>query len=355
MSPVNRTALPVDDRVEVVDPAAVPDWDERVLEFPDASVFHSRGWMDVLRQSYSHRSCFLVHQRDGEWRGVFPIAEVRSVLTGCRGVALPFSVFCPLLATDPAALDSLWQAAFRLGARRKWRYLDVRGGDAPDREPPSIEYHAHCLDLTPSLDALFAGFKPTLRTAIRKAQKAGITVETAQSCEAVREFHRLQVLTRRRQGLPPQPASFFDRLHQCLIARDGGAVVLARHEGRAVAGAVFLWFGDRAVFKFGASDPRWLASRSNNLVLWAGIQLCRNRGIHSLHLGRTSLHNTGLRRFKLSWGADETRLSYHRRDCRTRARMEIRDLSEGWHNRLVAWLPAPVLRAVGSVLYRHIG
>jgi len=355
MIPANRTQPKCDGSVEVIDPADVPEWDERVLQFPDASVFHSRGWMEVLRQSYDHRPCFLVHRRDDEWQGIFPVAEVHSRLTGCRGVALPFSDFSPPLASDPTVLDSLWQTAFTLGTRRNWRYLDTRGGDSPDGDAASIEYHAHVLDLTPSLDELFAGFKPTLRTAIRKAQKAGITVETAQSHEAVREFHRLQVMTRRSQGVPLQPASFFDNLHQFLIATRCGEIVLARREGTAIAGAVYLWLGGRAVFKFGASDPRWLASRSNNLVMWAGIQSCRSRGIQSLHLGRTSIQNAGLRRFKLAWGAAETRLSYHRRDCRTKARMQMRDMSVGWHNRLIAWLPLPALRAVGSVLYRHIG
>jgi hypothetical protein len=355
MTPVSCMVSRGDDAVELVDPAAVPDWDERVLQFPEGSVFHSRGWMEVLHQTYGYRPSYLVSRRHNEWRGIFPIAEVRSLLTGPRGVALPFSDFCPPLATEPAALDSLWEAAFGLGMQRGWRYLDSRGGQSPDSAPSSITHYAHILDLTPSPNDLFAGFKPTLRTAIRKAQKAEIPVETSRSLESIREFFRLQVVTRRRQGLPPQPASFFDRLHECVIAKGDGEVVLARHEGRAIAGAVFLWLGNRAVFKFGASDPRWLASRSNNLVMWVGIQSCRSRGIQSLHLGRTSFHNTGLRRFKLAWGPAEMPLAYHRRDCLTRGWLEVREDVAGWQQRLFSMLPTPVLRAVGSMAYRHIG
>ncbi len=341
--------------IEATAPSTVPDWDEQVLQFREGCIFHTRGWLEVLRQSYGFRPLFLVLKKNEKWAGLLPVVEVCSPLTGCRGVALPFSDFCPPLSTEPDVLESLWGAALSLGTQRNWRYLDTRGGGAPDGEPPSIEHYAHILDLTPSQDDLFAGFRPTLRTAIRKAQKSGLTVETARSLESIREFHRLQVMTRRRQGLPPQPAGFFEKLHECLVAKNCGEIVLARHGRRAIAGAVFLWLGHRAVFKFGASDPRWLAFRSNNLVMWAGIQSCRNHGIQSLHLGRTSIHNAGLRRFKLGWGTVETPLAYHRRDCRTKARMEIREDVAAWQNRLFSRLPSPVLRAIGSVAYRHIG
>ena len=42
--------------------------------------------------------------------------------------------------------------------------------------------------------------------------------------------------------------------------------------------------------------------RPNNLVMWEGIKSLMQRGADTLHLGRTSMENEGLRRFKLSRG-----------------------------------------------------
>ena len=119
------------------------------------------------------------------------------------------------------------------------------------------------------------------------------------------EFYRLHVRTRRRHGLPPQPASFVLKIHDEIIKPGLGFVVLASKGSRPVAAAVFLNKGKKAVYKFGASDERHQDLRGNNLVMWEAIQFLAQGGFDTLHLGRTSFGNEGLRRFKLAWGTVE--------------------------------------------------
>jgi hypothetical protein len=72
-----------------------------------------------------------------------------------------------------------------------------------------------------------------------------------------------------------------------------------------------------------------------------------------LHLGRTSLANAGLRRFKLAWGAREQIIEYVRYDLKLRAFVAGKDDAFGWHNRVFRLLPIGVLRLIGTLLYRH--
>ena len=97
-----------------------------------------------------------------------------------------------------------------------------------------------------------------------------------------------------------------------------------------------------------------LELRGNDLVMWAGIKHYASRGFRTLHLGRTSLINEGLRRFKRAWGTREHAIEYFKYDLRKSAFVTDRDQASGWYNRIFAALPLSVSRLLGAVLYRHV-
>ena len=72
----------------------------------------------------------------------------------------------------------------------------------------------------------------------------------------------------------------------------------------------------RAIYKFGASDPKFQELRGNNVVMSRAIEWCAGHGMEALDFGRTETTNDGLRRFKLGWGAEETEIQYSRYDPR---------------------------------------
>src|SRR5205823_295553 len=117
--------------------------------------------------------------------------------------------------------------------------------------------------------------------------------------------------TRKRHGLPPQPVSFFLNIYEEVIKAGLGFLVMAKSGSRPVAAAVFFHHGKSAVYKFGASDESFQELRGNNLVMWEAIQSLARRGFKTLHFGRTSPANAGLRRFKLAWGTTEETISYY--------------------------------------------
>jgi lipid II:glycine glycyltransferase (peptidoglycan interpeptide bridge formation enzyme) len=121
-------------------------------------------------------------------------------------------------------------------------------------------------------------------------------------------------MTRRRQGLPPQPLRFFENIAQYVLAHGHGFVATARWEGKPLAAGVFFHHGRKAFYKFGASDYAFQGLRPNNILFWEVIKRYVDQGIDTLHLGRTSLGNEGLWRFKLGFGALEERIEYYKYD-----------------------------------------
>jgi hypothetical protein len=167
-------------------------------------------------------------------------------------------------------------------------------------------------------------------------------------------YYRLHCGTRRRHGVPPQPRRFFRSIHEHVVSRGNGIVVLAQHDGAVVAGAVFLHFAESAVFKFGAADYRRQDLRASNLVMWTAIKWYAENGFRRLSLGRTDTNDDGLLQFKDGWGGTRRTLSYWRAEQRPRRRTTARGrhpTAASWARDLARRLPVPVLRAIGELVY----
>lgn len=338
-------------------PLGDPDWDASLDRWPDATPFHASSWLRTLAECYGHRFHAAESPVDaGQPASRLLLGEVRSPLLGARLVALPFSDFAPPLGGGEYS-EPWVAAACEQGARLGCRYVEFRGLPGLAASVPSFSrYWAHELDLTLGESRLWTALAPPVRTAVRRAEKSGISVRVLPSAEAVADYYRLHCLTRRRHGAPPQPWSFFSALARNLIIPGLGFVALGYAPGDSVpcAGAVFLTGRPQVVYKFGASDERGRLLRVNNLLMWRSIQHLVQTGAWSLHFGRTDLDQPGLRRFKLGWGARESTLSYFRAAAMTRVFCPEPARREGVAAMLCRLLPLPVARLAGRLLYPHL-
>jgi lipid II:glycine glycyltransferase (peptidoglycan interpeptide bridge formation enzyme) len=268
---------------------------------------------------------------------------------------MPFSDFCAPLVFDGWGQESLMERLLELGRERKWRYFELRGGRETLPAPAAAEkYYSHKLDLTIGIEELFVRFQSPVRRAIRKAEKSGLTVEASKTREAMLDFYRLHVCTRRRHGLPPQSLTFFLNIHEAIIKTGLGFIVLAQRETKPIAAAVFLHSGATALYKYGASDEGVQELRGNNLVMWEGIKRLTGKGLKTLHFGRTSVDNDGLRKFKLSWGTKEEIIEYFRFAFGPNMWVNSYCNASQFHNRLFRRLPLAVNRVAGTLIYPHL-
>jgi hypothetical protein len=339
----------------MIDPLHNSGWDLVVALHRDAGCFHTSAWAKVLHQTYNHQPFYLQFSRGRRLAALIPLMEVRSQFTGRRGVCLPFSDTCEPLIFDPEVAHLVRDRLLCLAQERRWKHLEIRGGKSfQPASSSTAKFYGHTLDLRPRVDELADCFSSAVRRAIRKAQRNDVSVLVARDRQGIDEFYRLHVQTRRRHGLPPQPASFFLNIHEHVIKPGLGFIVVARRGARPIAAAVFFRFGKNAVYKYGASDKRFQEFRPNNLVIWRGIQLLARTGVEKLHFGRTDFGNDGLRRFKLSWDTQEETIDYFRvdpsgRQCFTPVRRD-----GGLHKRIFTRLPLVFNRLAGSILYPHL-
>lgn len=330
------------------------EWDARLGQFADATVFHGTAWLRALHSAYGFEPCCHVSRRQGADVAVLPLVEVNSWLTGRRGVSLPFTDECPALAVDADALRRTFADVCAYGRSRHWRYVEIRGDGQHLGATPSLGFLGHRLTLTRDAAKLFERFSSATRRAVRRAELSGVEIDFGSSMSAMQEFYALVCRTRRRQGLPPAPYRFLEAVRTHLLIPGHGCLVLARHAGAVVAGAVYLHGGTRAIYKYGASDERYQHVRANNLVMWRAIQRYADLGFTTFDFGRTSLGNAGLRNFKLGWATTEYPITYCKFDLRAGRFVTDEDRSSGWHTRVFRAMPPLLSRAIGAALYKHI-
>lgn len=333
-----------------------PDSWREILSHPDVSIFHTQGWEQTLESSYGYKPEYLLIEKAGSGTAILPIMEVKSCLTGKRHISLPYSDYCPPLVKGNYSVRDIVTDLIQIGERNGWHSLELRllNGDEDIEKESCGKYYHHILDLSPGEESIFKKLKEATRRNIRKSWKEGLEVTISEDLADIKLYYNLNCLTRRRHGLPPQPFQFFKCIHEHLIKKRQGIIVLARNRGQIVAGAIFLHVGNKAFYKFGASEKIYQHLRPNNIVLWEGIRWYANNGFKSICFGRNEETNEGLRRYKLGWGAQESMIHYYKYDFRKNGYVKKTNLALGLHTKIFRHAPLFLLRLIGTKIYRHM-
>lgn len=337
--------------MEIVDPLQQATWDEWLFKNGVKTLFNTQAWARTLIDTYNFKPYYLV-KNTAEQNILIPLMEVRNIRGQRRAVSLPFSDRCDLILEGEA--QKILQSTLELGKERGWVDLEFRSPHPVfGEEPGTKHYLEHVIELTAG-SKLYAAFSANTRRNIRKALRSKLKIEIDNRKSGLQSFYRLHCLTRKRHGLPVQPKRFFNNLYKNFIKQAKGDIFVAKFKGRPVAANFYLYSDDVVTFKFGASDKNFQATRPVNLLFWQSIIYYAEKGFRLLHLGRTSIKNSGLLRFKRGWGAKESRLVYHSYDC---SRGEVLVTGEEALVEMIQpvlrKLPLSCLQLLGKMLYRY--
>ncbi|MEN6350242.1 MAG: GNAT family N-acetyltransferase [Syntrophomonas sp.] len=340
----------------LINPVEQENWNNLLLNTAGCSFFHTADWADVLSRSYNYQPLYFCKTKDDKLDCLLPIMEVASPLTGKRGACLPFTDFCEPLAANQNQFQELISWAIELGRKRKWKYLEIRGGEKYlAEEKPSQVFWGHELDLSIGQQQLLSGLRASTRRNINKAQNEKVEVQISGTLNALKAFCRLNVLTRREHGLPPQPYQFFQNLYDRVIAQNKGFLATASVSGQIIAANVYLHFDKEVVYKYGASDRQYQHLRANNLVMWEAIKWSADKGFKQMTFGRTEPEHKGLMQFKAGWGAKPYPIYYYKYDFKGNAFVSESGSIHPSMKKIFSKLPHSALQTLGRILYRHMG
>ena len=342
--------------IQIINPVEHPNWDQLILTNDQSIFFHTSAWARVLHESYRYKPLYFTSIENGKLRALLPIMEVKSFLTGSRGVSLPFADHCPPMAENENAFNEMFKEVINYGKKANWKSIDLKCCVTYLRGTtlPYETYLTHDLDVSHTEQEIFSAFRDSTKRNIKKAIQKSVHVNIRNTMESVKEYYGLNCITRKAHGLPPQPLYFFKKIYEYIISKKKGFVALATYEKKVIAGAIFFQFGNQVIFKYGASDPRHLHLRPNNIVMWEAIKWHCLNGATIFNFGRTELKNKGLLQFKRGWGTKEEILNYYKYDLKKDCFLTREAGIKSSYN-FFRFMPIPILRLTGNLLYRHVG
>jgi len=337
-------------------------WDSFLQEHRHSSVFHSKAWLQALRNTYNYEPiAYTSSPSDSPLRNAIIACRVESWFTGRRLVSLPFSDHSEALVEDSDDLRDLFAELETTLLREKLRYVEMRplfgAGFASSLSKSVRSYCFHQLDLTPTLDSIFKGFhKDSIQRKIRRSEREKLVYVEGNTEHFLNQFYRLFVTTRKRHGLPPQPLKWFSNL----IESFGSAlkIRIALKGERPVASILTLQFKDTLVYKYGCSNAEYNNLGGMSFLFWMAIQEAHGAGLKVFDLGRSDLDNLGLITFKERWGATRSTLTYTRYHARGDSGLTLIAKPSDWMSiakQVISHTPSQVLTAAGKILYKHIG
>jgi len=341
-----------------IDPTTDERWEDFLQNHPQASIFHTRGWLEALRRTYGYTPVAFTTSPPGcPLTNGLPFCKISGWLGRRRLVALPFSDHCAPLVESQEQLTYLLGYLRAKLAGERWSYVQIRANEAGVADPSGCDTRdtlvLHELDLRPTLDNIFRSFHPScVQRKIKRAEREKLEYKEGQSEALLTAFYRLLQVTRRRHGVPPQPFEWFQNLTACL--GDAVKVRVAYNCGLPIAGVVTLRYKQTMMYKYGSSAPESTALGGMQFLLWSAIQEAKKDNIPVFDMGRTDVENQGLVLFKDRWGATRTNLRYFQYPAQ-RVNNKLEALQLRVIKGLCSHAPIGLLAAAGKVLYKYAG
>ena len=129
------------------------------------------------------------------------------------------------------------------------------------------------LDLTKTEEELLAQMKTKGRYNIKVAKKKGVTVEVGTDVDA---FYSLLTKTGGRDGFGIHGKEYYQKMLTAL--GNNAQLLLAKHEGKVIAGGIFIHLDEWGIYYYGASDHNYRNLMAPYLIQWHAIQESKKRG-----------------------------------------------------------------------------
>ena len=139
-------------------------------------------WARVLSESYDYTPLYFTAVDNGRIHALVPIMEVNSILTGRRGVSLPFTDFCRPIIGEAILFRNCSIILLLMAKYKGWKHIELREIPGfPARQSRLCDlFEAHTRS-DQGTDQIFRALRKGTKSAIKKAEKEDIEIEISSS------------------------------------------------------------------------------------------------------------------------------------------------------------------------------
>ena len=169
------------------------------------------------------------------------------------------------------------------------------------------------LAIDKSENELLAAMRKTTRYEIKKGRNSGIETSDEYSPKTIDLFVKLQDETAKRQGFVPFSENFLTNQFDVFIKNGLAKLYTAKLNGEVLAQAFIIFYGNEAVYHYGASTEDGRKYPGAYLIQWEAIKEAKKRGIKLYNFWGVAPENSkdhrfsGLSLFKRGFGGSDVK------------------------------------------------
>ena len=313
-------------KTHVITPAPRDVWERICSIDPNCLIFQTPAWTDAICSTGDYEDASRLYETASGRRWVLPLLRKKAAhpaLTsqaslpagwGLGGVLSNRPLNREMI--DTVFADLLQQPSLRMLIRPN-PLASAAWEAAKPRGTTTLAFTSHILDISAGFEEVWKKrFHHPTRTSIRKAERAGLTIEMDPSGQLLPAYYDIFTHWSMRRGrerhLPGVYTQWmlhrrdpYARLEKMVRYSSGaGRVYVARNGTRPIAAAILFIYNQNAVYLRGTSIREEAGPlRANDLLQCQMIRDACEAGCRYYHMG-TSAGVESLMRFKHSFGAE---------------------------------------------------
>lgn len=341
--------------IDIVKSVKEEEWKSFLNKCDEATIYHTPEWKQFLEKTFGYRSEYLFAKDEfGNITGFLPLFYIRSKFTGNRLCSVPFSHICGPLGTTEASADLL-EEAIKLLPKFNLDTLEIRDAIDDKRFVGLNSFSTYVLKLSSNPDDIWPKLnKGSVRWAVKKAERSGVTVETTRDMGDLKEFYEINAMTKKDLGVPCHPWKFFKNMSA--ILGNHVSLYVSKYNGEIIGGGIMVYFKDNVLYGYGASNPNYLNLHPYHSFIWRSIEDACLEGCNIYDFGRSSYSNAGLIEFKKRWGTVETKLYYSNYPTKSHSLSDNRESTKyKFASRVIGEMPFLMYKPFSDVVFQHFG
>ena len=299
-------------------------WDKYVEKHPNASPYHLFAWGLAVENTYKHKCCYLIAERDGKVVGVSPLISMSNLFSAGSLCSLPFCDLGSNLYDDDDVKQALMNGIVHIAKEKGVKKIDLRessntllnDGAMSNAEKSEDDKNAKrkvrmLLPLPDSTETLSASFKSKLRSQIKKAEKNGVTYREGRSEQDMVDFYAVFTENMRQLGSPTHARAWFENIVK--YYGDNMLISVVSMEDQVVGAAIILFVGNTVTVPWASTLPAYNKYSPNMLLYWNLLKYAAGNGYSQFDFGRSTI-GEGTYKFKKQWGAKPMPLAWKNLD-----------------------------------------
>ena len=327
-------------------------WDDYVNKHPEGSFFHLSSWVNVIANSFKHKSYYLYAIKNNVITGVLPLVEVKSVLFGHALVSTPFCVYGGAISNSSEVTRALETKATEIATSLQVDYLELRYQTEQDNQLQLKTLHTSFgCTLPESADAMLLAIKKKQRAVIRHSLKNELQI-----CDGdLSQFYKILSISYRNLGTPIFTQKYFKNLVEEF--NDKVKISLVKDaQGKVLSGVMTFYFGDQVIPYYGGGIPESRQKKSMDFMYFNLMKSAIDNGLNWFDFGR-SKNESGPYKYKLNWGMTPKPLFYYYYCVRANELPNLSPNNPKYKYFIKMWqkLPLKISQLLGPFLAKNLG